>query len=27
MTMPGLSKNPSYLNIDVDSDGNIDGIF
>jgi len=27
MTMPGLSKNPSYLNIDVDSDGNIVGIF
>ena len=27
MTMPGLSKNPSYLNIDVDSDENIVGIF
>ena len=27
MTMPGLSKNPSYLNIDVDDDGNIVGIF
>lgn len=26
MTMPGLSKKPSYLNIDVDSDGNIVGI-
>ena len=27
MTMPGLSKNPSAYNIDVDDDGNIVGLF
>lgn len=27
MTMPGLSKTPSYENIDVDENGNIIGIF
>ena len=27
MTMPGLSKNPSAYNIDVDEDGNILGLF
>lgn len=27
MTMPGLPKKPAALNIDVDSDGNISGLF
>ena len=27
MTMPGLSKTPAYLNMDIDSNGNIYGLF
>lgn len=27
MTMPGLSKTPAYLNMDIDSNGNISGLF
>lgn len=27
MTMPGLSKMPAYLNMDIDSNGNISGLF
>ena len=27
MTMPGLSKTPAYLNMDIDSEGNIFGLF
>lgn len=27
MTMPGLSKEPAYLNMDIDSSGNIVGLF
>ena len=27
MTMPGLSKKAAYLNMDIDSDGNITGLF
>ncbi len=27
MTMPGLSRNSNYLNIDIDSNYNIKGIF
>lgn len=27
MTMPGLSKKPAYLNMDIDSTGNIVGLF
>lgn len=27
MTMPGLSKEPAYKNIDIDNDGNIVGLF
>ena len=27
MTMPGLSKTPAYLNMDIDRDGNIFGLF
>ena len=27
MTMPGLSKEPAAVNIDVDEDGNINGLF
>ena len=27
MTMPGLSKKPAYLNMDIDQDGNIYGLF
>lgn len=27
MTMPGLSKTPAYLNMDIDSNGNILGLF
>lgn len=27
MTMPGLSKNPAYMNMSIDKDGNIEGIF
>ena len=27
MTMPGLSKTPAYLNMDIDIDGNITGLF
>ena len=27
MTMPGLSKTPAYLNMDIDNQGNISGLF
>ena len=27
MTMPGLGKNSAYLNMDIDNNGNINGIF
>ena len=27
MTMPGLSKKPAYINMDIDSNGNITGLF
>ena len=27
MTMPGLSKSPAALNIDIDEDGKITGLF
>jgi len=27
MTMPGLSKNAAYLNMDIDNLGNITGLF
>lgn len=27
MTMPGLSKNPAYLNMDIDNNGDIKGLF
>ncbi|MDD6271728.1 MAG: formate--tetrahydrofolate ligase, partial [Ruminococcus sp.] len=27
MTMPGLSKQPAAYSIDVDTDGNIKGLF
>ena len=27
MTMPGLSKSPAYLNMDIDNNGNIKGLF
>lgn len=27
MTMPGLSKTPAYLNMNIDSNGNISGLF
>lgn len=27
MTMPGLPKKPAALNIDIDADGNIVGLF
>lgn len=27
MTMPGLSKNPAYINMHIDKNGNIEGIF
>ena len=27
MTMPGLSKTPAYLNMNIDNDGNISGLF
>jgi len=27
MTMPGLSKTPAYLNMDIDDSGNISGLF
>ena len=27
LTMPGLSKNPAYINMDIDSEGNISGLF
>ena len=27
MTMPGLSKNSAYLNMKIDNDGNISGLF
>lgn len=27
MTMPGLGKNSAYLNMDIDNDGNITGLF
>ena len=27
MTMPGLSKNPAYLNMDIDENGNVLGLF
>ena len=27
MTMPGLPKLPAALNIDIDDDGNISGLF
>lgn len=27
MTMPGLSKKPAYLNMDIDNNGNISGLF
>lgn len=27
LTMPGLSKNPAYINMDIDSMGNITGLF
>lgn len=27
MTMPGLSKNPAYMNMHIDNSGNIEGIF
>ena len=27
MTMPGLPKKPAALNMDVDADGNVSGLF
>lgn len=27
MTMPGLSKTPAYINMDIDNEGNISGLF
>ena len=27
MTMPGLSKHPAYMQIDIDNNGNIVGLF
>ena len=27
MTMPGLSKEPAYLNMNIDNNGNISGLF
>ena len=27
MTMPGLSKTPAYLNMHIDSEGNISGVL
>ena len=27
MTMPGLAKNSAYLNMDIDNNGNIKGLF
>ena len=27
MTMPGLSKNPAYLGMSIDGNGNISGLF
>ena len=27
MTLPGLAKNSAYLNMDIDNNGNIKGLF